>query len=86
MDPIEIDALCYLVLIVSEATIKALALDETLVQTHPDIPWREIRATGNRLRYGYATLDRQVVHEVVQNGHIDQLLAFARAELDLRGA
>lgn len=81
MEPVEIDALCYLVLIVNEATTQALALDETLVQRHPDIPWREIRATGNRLRHAYATIDLQVVHEVLDKGHIDQLLRLARTEL-----
>jgi len=86
MDSVQVDALCYLVLIVSEATIRALALDETLDERYPDIPWREIRATGNRLRHGYATIDYQVVHEIVKNGHLAQLLTFARAELDRYGA
>jgi uncharacterized protein with HEPN domain len=66
MEPVELDALCYLVLIVSEATIQALGLDEELAQRHPEIPWHEIRATGNRLRHGYATIDLQVVHQVVE--------------------
>jgi hypothetical protein len=30
MEPVELDALCYLVLIISEATIHALLLDEEL--------------------------------------------------------
>lgn len=81
MMPVEIDALCYLVIIVNEAVAKALALEPALEQRHPDIPWREIRAIGNRLRHAYASIDFQVVHEVVENGHIDQLLAVARAEL-----
>jgi uncharacterized protein with HEPN domain len=85
MEPVELDALCYLVLIVSEATIQALALDEELAQRHPEIPWREIRATGDRLRYGYATIDLQVVHQVVEKGHIDQLLELARTELGRAG-
>jgi uncharacterized protein with HEPN domain len=85
-EPVELDALCYLVLIVSEATIQALALDEDLAQRHPEIPWREIRATGNRLRHGYATIDLQVVHQVVEKGHIDQLLELARTELVRAGA
>ncbi|MGH7747906.1 MAG: HepT-like ribonuclease domain-containing protein, partial [Candidatus Dormibacteria bacterium] len=84
MEPVEIDVLCYLVLIVSEATIQALTLDETLVERHPEIPWREIRATGNRLRHGYASIDHQVVHNVVDKGHIDQSLRLARTELERR--
>jgi len=86
MEPVELDALCYLVLIVSEATIQALALDENLDRRYPQIPWREIRATDNRLRHGYATIDLQVVHQVVEKGHIDQLLALARTELARAGA
>jgi uncharacterized protein with HEPN domain len=85
MDSVQVDALCYLVLIVSQATTRALALDETLEQRYPDIPWRQIRGTGNRLRHGFATIDHQFVHEIVENGHLDQLLGFARAELDRRG-
>jgi uncharacterized protein with HEPN domain len=81
MESVEIDALCYLVLIVSEATIQALALDETLTERHPNIPWREIRATGNRLRHASATIDLEVVHEVVDKGHLDPLPTMARSEL-----
>ncbi len=84
LQPVELDALCYLVLIVnvSEATVQALALDVDLDGRHPTIPWREIRATGNRLRHGYATLDLEVVYQVVAQGHIDQLIELARSELD----
>ncbi len=71
MEQIEIDGLCYLVPILTEATIQASALDESLDQRYPEIPWRDIRDMGNRLRHGYASLDLGVVHEVVENGHID---------------
>jgi uncharacterized protein with HEPN domain len=86
MEPVELDALYYLVLIVSEATIQALGLDKEKAQRHPEIPWHEIRATGNRLRHGYATIDLQVVHQVVEKGQIDQLLELARTELGRAGA
>jgi uncharacterized protein with HEPN domain len=86
MEPVELDALCYLVLIVSEATIQALGLDDELASRHPEIPWHEIRATGNRPRHGYATIDLQVVHQVVEKGHVDQLLELARKELGRAGA
>jgi len=59
MESVEIDALCYLVLIVTEAALRALALDPQIATRHGEIPWHEIRGTGNRLRHGYATLDRQ---------------------------
>ena len=65
--------------------MQALVLDEDLAERYPEIPWRQIQGTGNRLRHGYACLDLQVVHEVVENGQIDQLLQFARAELERLG-
>jgi uncharacterized protein with HEPN domain len=86
MEQIEVDGLCYLVLILTEASIQALALDESLDRRYPDIPWRDIRDTGNRLRHGYASLDLQVVHEVVEKGQIDQLMYVAREELERLGA
>ncbi len=82
MQEVEVDALCYLILIVSEATTQALALDPNLADRHPDVPWREIRATGNRLRHGYASIDREVVHDIVENGHIARLLHVARIEIE----
>jgi uncharacterized protein with HEPN domain len=86
MEPVESDARCYHVLIVSEATIPALALDETLDERRPEIPWPKTRAPGSRLRHGYATIGLQVVYEVVEKGHNDQLLALARTELERSGA
>lgn len=85
LESVEIDAICYLVLIVSEATMQAVALDETLLGRYKDIPWNEIRATGNRLGHGYATIDHQVIHDVVEHGHIDKLIDFARTALERRG-
>jgi uncharacterized protein with HEPN domain len=85
MQEVEREALCYLVLVVTEATIQALGLDDTLTHRYPEIPWRQIGAMGNQLRHGYASLDLEVVHDVVNNGNIDQMLAFARSELEERG-
>lgn len=31
---------------------------------HPDIPWREIAAIGNRLRHEYARIDDRILWEV----------------------
>jgi len=78
---VEDDALCYLVLIVTEAAVQAVALDGEIVRRHADIPRHGIRGTGNRLRHGYASLDRRVIHDVVANRHLDRLLDVAREEL-----
>jgi hypothetical protein len=55
MEPVELDALCYLVLIVSEATIQALGLDEELAQRHPESK-RGLRAVW-RTRFGFTMME-----------------------------
>jgi uncharacterized protein with HEPN domain len=47
-------AVKYALMIISEATAK---LGETASNLRPDIPWREIRGLGNRLRHDYDTVD-----------------------------
>ena len=47
-------AVKYALLIISEATAK---LGEIAPGIRPDIPWREIRGLGNRLRHDYDTVD-----------------------------
>ena len=47
-------AVKYALMIISEATAK---LGETASDIRPDIPWREIRRLGNRLRHDYDTVD-----------------------------
>lgn len=71
---------------VTEATLQALAFDAGIAARYDDVPWHEIRGTGNRVRHGYATLDRRVVHDVVEKDHIDRLVAIAREELKRYGS
>ena len=47
-------AVKYALMIVSEAAVK---LGDTATDLCPDIPWREIRGLGNRLRHAYDTVD-----------------------------
>jgi uncharacterized protein with HEPN domain len=47
-------AVKYALMIISEATAK---LGDTATNLRPDIPWREIRGLGNRLRHDYDTVD-----------------------------
>jgi uncharacterized protein with HEPN domain len=47
-------AIKYSLLIISEAATK---LDDIAVTLCPDIPWREIRGLGNRLRHEYDNID-----------------------------
>jgi len=44
----------YALLIVSEAAAK---LGDTAVEFCPEIPWREVRGLGNRLRHDYDSID-----------------------------
>ena len=47
-------AVKYALVIISEATAK---LGDTAADLRPEIPWREIRGLGNRLRHEYDTVD-----------------------------
>lgn len=47
-------AVKYALMIISEAATK---LGDTAAELCPDIPWREIRGLGNRLRHEYDTID-----------------------------
>jgi uncharacterized protein with HEPN domain len=47
-------AVKYSLLIISEAAAK---LGDLAADLCPDIPWREIRGLGNRLRHDYETID-----------------------------
>ncbi len=56
-------AVKYALVIISEATAK---LGDTAADLRPDIPWREIRGLGNRLRHEYDTVDLARVWLVVE--------------------
>lgn len=47
-------AVKYALMIISEAAVK---LGDRAAVLCPDIPWREIRGLGNRLRHEYDTID-----------------------------
>jgi uncharacterized protein with HEPN domain len=49
-----IHAVKYALMIVSEAAAK---LGDAAVDLCPDIPWREVRGLGNRLRHDYDAID-----------------------------
>ncbi len=56
-------AVKYALVIISEATVK---LGDTAPGFRPDIPWREIRGLGNRLRHEFDTVDLARVWLVVE--------------------
>jgi uncharacterized protein with HEPN domain len=53
-----------LIEIIGEA---ATAVSDTTRQQLPDIPWRPITATRNRLIHGYFNVDLNVVWSILQN-------------------
>ena len=64
--------------IVSEATRR---LPDELLLRHPDIPWRNVRDTGNVYRHKYDRVVEEYVWSTVMHS-LPPLLAAARSELD----
>jgi uncharacterized protein with HEPN domain len=56
-------AVKYALMIISEA---AARLGETAAMLQPEIPWREIRGIGNRLRHEYDTIDLARIWLLIQ--------------------
>jgi uncharacterized protein with HEPN domain len=55
-------ALLKLVEIVGEA---ASRVSESIQAAHPEIPWREMVGTRNRLVHGYDAVDHEILWEIV---------------------
>jgi len=55
-------AMLKLVEIVGEA---ATRITEAGREAHPDIPWRELVSTRNRLIHGYDTVDKNILWQIV---------------------
>lgn len=55
-------ALLKLVEIVGEA---ATRISDRMQAEHPDIPWREIIGTRNRLIHGYDSVDQDILWDIV---------------------
>jgi uncharacterized protein with HEPN domain len=71
--------------LVNDATLRNLELigeaatriPPEVRQNHPEIPWRQIIATRNRLIHGYLGLDADTIWSIVQSD-IPQLLTVLR--------
>jgi len=44
----------------------AASVPEAVRQNHPDIPWRQIISTRNRLIHGYDEVDNRVLWDIVE--------------------
>ena len=63
--------------IISEASRR---LDAEVVDRHPEIPWHQIRSSGNLYRHEYGDVDHEIVHVTVTDD-LPVLLTVVRAEL-----
>jgi uncharacterized protein with HEPN domain len=57
-------ALIYLVTVIGEA---ARGVSESTRSAHPEVPWRDVVDTRNRLVHGYVYVDLDVLWDVVSN-------------------
>ncbi len=77
-------AVCYEMLIVSEAVGRVLQLAPEIADRYASIPWPQIRAVGNRLRHDYGALDVEIVVAAVQDGALERLIEVVREEMARR--
>ncbi|GHC89799.1 DUF86 domain-containing protein [Pseudorhodoferax aquiterrae] len=81
-------AVLFNLVVMGEAAGNVLTSHADFAQKHPDIPWRSIRATRNRIAHGYFDIDLDIVWDTVQSA-LPPLVAMlpttiAAAEHDLR--
>jgi uncharacterized protein with HEPN domain len=57
-------AMC--LVIIGEAAGNLMDCQTEFVETHPEIPWRNMRGMRNRMAHGYFQIDFEVVWDTVQ--------------------
>ena len=62
----------------------ATRIPESVRDAHPEIPWRTIIGTRNRLIHGYLGIDNDIIWDIVQND-VPALLPALRTLLDRTG-
>ncbi len=75
------DLVIYRLQCVSEATKNVISCDPTIMERHPEIPWRNIQDIGNLLRHEYENVDAEVVWETVTSGKLRALVTVAHTEM-----
>lgn len=53
-------------IIIGEAATKVMESHTSFTQTHPEVPWRNMRGMRNRMAHGYFDIDLNVVWETAQ--------------------
>lgn len=60
-------AVLFNLVVMGEAAGNVLTSHADFAQQHPDIPWRSIRATRNRIAHGYFDINLDIVWDTVQS-------------------
>jgi len=55
-------------IIIGEAATKIMEGYALFTQTHPEVPWRNMRGMRNRMAHGYFDINLEVVGELHKNG------------------
>ena len=63
----------------------ATRIPESVRDAHPEIPWRTIIGTRNRLIHGYLGIDNDIVWHLVRN-NVPALLVSLREPLEATGS
>lgn len=61
-----LQATIFNLLVLGEAAGKVLSIAPAFAKQHPELPWRVIRATRNRLMHGYFDLNLDVIWDTVR--------------------
>jgi uncharacterized protein with HEPN domain len=54
-------------IILGEAATKIMDHDAAFAESHPEVPWRNMRGMRNRIAHGYFEIDLDVVWETVRS-------------------
>lgn len=70
-------------IVIGEASTKAMDKCADFVSQHPEIPWRNMRGMRSRIAHGYFDIDLNIVWETVQSALPDLIERIHAAQLKL---
>jgi uncharacterized protein with HEPN domain len=70
-------------IVIGEASTKAMDKCQDSVSQHSEIPWRNMRGMRNRIAHGYFDIDLDIVWETVQSSLPDLIDKIHAAQLKL---
>lgn len=77
-------AVMFNLVVLGEAAGNVLASQAAFAERHPEVPWRSIRATRNRVAHGYFDINLDVIWDTVQTA-LPQLLTLLPAVAQATG-